>query len=76
MHFLPCCDRTTVRLELVVFASLSLAVVVMVVLAASQVTGAVARRSGSDAARAGRTISSEVSPTNDDVRPAATFPTV
>ena len=76
MNLLPCCDRTTVRLELAMFATLSVAAVVMVVLAASQVTGAVARRSGPQAARAGWTISSAVSPTNDDVRPAATTPTV
>ena len=73
MHRLPFCDRTTARLETTVFASLSLAAVVMVVLAASQVTGAVARRSGPGAARAGWTTSSAVSPTNnDDVQPAAT----
>ena len=72
MTRLPCCDRTTVRSELAVFASLGLAGVMMVALALFQVTWEVTGGSHQDAARAGWTKSSAVPTTAGAVQPAAT----
>ena len=54
MNRLPCCDRTTHRLEFAGFASLGLAGVMMVALALAPMSGFVTGRDRMAAARAGQ----------------------
>jgi hypothetical protein len=72
MNRLPCCDQTTRRSELAVFASLGLAGVMLVVFAAAQMTKFVAGSDRLTAALADRAESPAVVTPADDSRSAAT----
>lgn len=72
MNRLPCCDLTTQRSELAVFASLGFVGVMMVALAAAQMTKFVAGSDRMTAALAGRTMSPVVTPLADERRAATT----
>ena len=72
MNRLPCCDLTTRRSELVVFASLGLVGVMMVAFAATQMTKFVAGSDRMTAALAGRTGSLAVATLAEESRTGGT----